>query len=300
MNNVPRFHIFGASGLLGSAMVSVCESSGRKYTPYSHSGFNSICFDISTSDFQIFSNRISANDFIINLAAVAQPSIVKINKEKANMVNVVGNSRLTNFAADVGCKYFFMSSVEVFDGSKWLLNEDAAKCPLNEYGRQKAQAEDNIQNHGHNNYVIGRTSWNVSSTNKGRCLVPFMIKALECDDAKMATDNIFTIASASETAMNIIRACESNLKGIVHIASPAPISRYDIATIIIQSFKAKLLNCQPCLFSDLIFQEPRSRLNVLDVSRSIREFEAEYSEPEKIISARINELNTLNQRLNLV
>jgi dTDP-4-dehydrorhamnose reductase len=229
----------------------------------------------------------------VNLAAIAQPILVYKNEEYANLINVIGNQKLYNTAAEVGCKYFFMSSVEVFDGTSSSLKEEDPKNPINAYGKQKAIAEDYILNHTYDNYVIARTSWNVSSTRVGRCLVPFMIKLLRVDDAKMAIDNIFTIASAQETARVIIESLVSDFRGIVHIASPDPISRYAIAEIIIRNSSAAGLACKPCLFKDIKFIEPRSRMNVLNVAKSINMLNAIYSEPATIIERRVHEINKL-------
>ena len=286
----PTFHIFGASGLLGSALVRKCNEKNINVCQYSRTASGTNQFDLVSSDSKIV-NQIRPIDFIVNLAAVSQPMLVSNNTQYAKSVNVYGNQRLHRIALLAGCKYFFMSSVEVFDGTEPALLEDTPKNPINEYGKQKASAEDYILNYGYSNYVIARTSWNVSSTNRGRCLVTFMIKALELDNAKMATDNIFTIASAQETAEIIVRSMLTDYRGIVHIASPKPVSRYEIAEIIIKSYSGRGLSCQPCFFKDLVFKEPRSRLNILDVTNSIQNLKAVYSDPESILLRRIAELN---------
>lgn len=285
-----RFHIFGSTGLLGSALVSRCKEKRINICQYSRTGSGTNKFDLASSDSKLI-NQVRPIDFIVNLAAVAQPMLVSKNTEYARIINVSGNQRLHRIAVLAGCKYFFMSSVEVFDGTESALHEESPKNPINEYGRQKACAEDYIINHGYDNYVIARTSWNVSSTSRGRCLVTFMIRALELDNAKMATDNIFTIASAQETADVIIRAMTTDYRGIVHIASPKPISRYEIAEKIIKNYSGGGLSCQPCLFKDLVFKEPRSRFNVLDVSNSVQNLKAVYTDPESILLRRIAELN---------
>lgn len=286
----PTFHIFGASGLLGSALVRMCNKKNINVCQYSRTASGTNQFDLVSSDSKLV-NEIKPIDCIVNLAAVSQPMLVSNNTEYAERVNVYGNQRLHRIALLAGCKYFFMSSVEVFDGTEPAFLEDSPKNPINEYGKQKASAEDYIINHGYGNYVIARTSWNVSATSRGRCLVTFMIGALELDNAIMATDNIFTIASAQETADVIISAVTTNYRGIVHIASPKPISRYEIAEKIIKNYSGGGLSCQPCLFKDLVFKEPRSRFNVLDVSNSIQNLKAIYTDPESILLRRIAELN---------
>jgi len=291
MSIKPTFHIFGATGLIGSALAIECKNKDYDVCLYSASGNGSSKLDIAKDDLTYILKHIKTSDYIVNLAAVAQPMTVNRDKEYAYLINVVGNQKLFACAAEIGCKYFFMSSVEVFDGRNWSLTEETPKNPINEYGRQKATAEDFLLSHSYDNYVIGRTSWNVSTTNTGRCLVPFMIDSLRLPGAKMATDNIFTIASAVETSRVIIKSLVSNFNGLLHIASPEPISRFEIAQIIMSSYLPGGLACKPCSFQDIEFNEPRSRLNILNVDKSQHELNAFYSKPRKIIEKRVHELN---------
>ncbi len=293
MKTNPIFHIFGATGLIGSALAIECKKKHYDVCLYSSSGFGTERFDLVNDDYNIIMEKIKPTDYIVNLAAIAQPMLVNKNKEYANLVNVIGNQKLYTCAAEVGCKYFFMSSVEVFDGKNSSLSENSSKNPINEYGRQKAISEDYILNHSYDNHVIARTSWNVSSTNTGRCMISFMIASLKLEGARMATDNIFTIASAQETSKVILESLVSDFRGLIHIASPEPISRYDIAKIIINNYSLRDLKCKPCLFRDINFKEPRSRLNILNVNKSMQILNAVYSKPVNIIEKRVCEINSL-------
>jgi len=288
---LPTFHIFGGGGLLGSSLAEVCKETGRKHKKYSKSGRDCIKLDITKAEDLIKLVNASHNDFIVNLAAIAQPTEVYRNRLSAEKINVGGNTNLVNYSRMVGCKYFFMSSVEVFDGTQEKVDENTATSPLNEYGRQKVASEKYILRNMDENYVIGRTSWNISRYGYGRCFIEFMINALEKVDAKMAVDNIFTVGDSRETAMNIILALESEFSGILHIASPSPITRYEVAEIIMRHCKYKELSCTPCKFDDLDFEEKRSRINVLDTHKSITELGAIYSDPRSLIVSRVLDLN---------
>lgn len=288
---MPKIHIFGGTGLLGTALVEVCTKLSLDCITYSSSKLADKQIDISDKD--AFKNLPfpRKEDYVINLAAIAQPAIVFHNKNLAYKVNVLGNENIALWALGRIKAFFYMSSVEVFDGSKSTWKESDQVCPLNIYGSQKAESESFIKKNFHDRYIIGRTSWNISSNNVGRCLVDTMINSLKQDNARMAVDNIFTIASARETAINIIKALDSEFSGIVHLASPSPISRYEIAKIIIDNFDDKSISCKKCKFSDLKFSEPRSLNNVLDTSLSIRTINACYSDPVSIIINKVISLN---------
>ena len=107
----------------------------------------------------------------------------------------------------------------------------------------------------------------------------------------MATDNIFTIASSLETAKNILIAIESDQIGLVHIASPKPISRFELATHVARCFGSRIFSFDACLFEDLKLREPRGRENILDTSKSVRAFGAEYSDPYDIVAEKVNLLS---------
>ena len=291
MNLNPTFHIFGSSGLLGSALCLECKSKNKSVIKYSFSGADSIKIDIC--DFSNLNNISHPNpgDYIINLAAIAQPQKVYQDKLKAYAVNVGGSENLATFAEERGCKYFLMSSVEVFGRDLTILTESDKPQPINEYGRQKLEAEINTMNHDQLKSVVARTSWNVSMNGIGRCLVDVMIDSLSSKNARMAVDNYFTIASSKETAANIIKCLESDFHGIVHIASPSPISRFDIADTIVKASRLNNLHFSPCHFSDLEISSHRSRLNILDTKLSILKFNAKYSDPRSIIIEKVIKMN---------
>tara|TARA_B100000886_G_scaffold339982_1_gene307254 strand:- start:172 stop:1044 length:873 start_codon:yes stop_codon:yes gene_type:complete len=285
-----KVHIFGGTGLLGSNLAKVCELGKIPYITYSRFGPADINIDISQKKSFKELPKPSSRDYVVNLAAIAQPGKVFNDPKKAYEINVLGSKNIIDWTESKCKAFFYMSSVEVFDGSKIFYEEDSIVCPLNLYGQQKAESENYINTHYKSRYIIGRTSWNISNNNVGRCLIDVMLKSLSQKGAKMATDNIFTIASAYETATNIMKCLDSEFSGTIHIASPTPISRYEIAKLIIDNHHNKLLGCEPCLFSDLSFIEARSKRNVLKTSLSIEKFNASYSDPEAIILKKVFEL----------
>lgn len=285
-------HIFGGTGLLGTSLKEVCIALNINFLTYSRSKSANIQLDISNpSDFSRIPRPLS-DDYVVNLAAIAQPSLVFKNPDKAYLINVIGNNNILNWSGGYPRNYFFMSSVEVFDGSEDSYNESSIVSPLNIYGKQKVEAEKFTEKISLDKYIIGRTSWNISNNSIGRCLIDVMLDSLKKPNAIMAVDNIFTIASAYETACNILRALNADFSGTVHIASPTPISRYEIAELIVGTLSDCNLACEPCSFEDLKFEEPRSKRNILDTSLSLKSFEAQYSDPKAII---IKKLLTLNR-----
>ena len=282
-------HIFGANGLIGSALACLLKESGRSFVKYSRqANCQANAIDISDKDGVQGLKGVRENDIVVNLAAIAQPTEVYRNKAAAYRVNVEGNRNLMLLAKNRGCKYFYMSSVEVFNGNKVAYSESDKTCPINEYGRQKKESEEEILGSYAGNSVIGRTSWNVSWTGQGRCFVDFMVNMLGEEHCVLAKDNLFTISCAMETAKVIISSLDLDFSGILHIASPQSISRVEVGQLIIDYLpELKDLKFTECLFDDILFEESRSRLNVLDTSLSFELTKVEYSKPYDIIRRKL-------------
>ena len=288
----PTLHIFGSTGALGSALIACCEGDGWPYKAYSKSG-NFGTYPINLADPKSLGTVAAPNsgDWVVNLAACAQPAKVFASASEAYLINVQASEALCRWAQKNRCKYLLLSSVEVFDGESSPYTESSPVGPINEYGRQKARAEDFVSRHSGDSSLIVRTSWNISMTGIGRCLVEVTLDSLRAPDARMATDNIFTIASSLETAKNILIAIESDQIGLVHIASPKPISRFELATHVARCFGSRIFSFDACLFEDLKLREPRGRENILDTSKSVRAFGAEYSDPYDIVAEKVNLLS---------
>ena len=286
-------HIFGASGLIGSSLKRLCKNNGIPHITYASSKKEDIDYALDIRNESNFNklDNISSNDVVVNLAAIANPSLVFKNPKLSEDINVKGNKNILNWTKKNNAKFVFMSSVEVFDGENNSYKENDVTNPINLYGKQKEISEKYIINDYIDNSIIARTSWNISDNGIGRCLVDVTISSLLKKNAKMATDNVFTISSANETAENLLKIIYKNITGIIHIASPSPITRYEIADLIKRNINIQKLDFSPCKFRDLEFGEPRSRINVLDTALSVKNANCEYSDPRSIILKKIIKLN---------
>ena len=237
-------HIFGASGLIGTSLKRICDLKGIPNITYSSFKKDNIDYalDIRFKDNFESLNNISSEDIVVNLAAIANPSIVFKEPKLSTEINIEGNRNILNWTMRNNAKFVFMSSVEVFNGELNSYKEEDPTNPINLYGKQKEASEKEIIKNYLKNSLITRTSWNISDNGIGRCLVDVTLKSLKESNAKMAIDNIFTISSATETAENLLRLIIRKMKGIVHIASPSPISRYEIAELIKNNIDIEDLN----------------------------------------------------------
>lgn len=127
--------IFGASGLLGKALVR--EWIGDEVVPLSSR-------DADIRDAEAVGRVVgqARADWIILSAAYTDVDGCETNQELAFSVNRDGALNVARAARRAGSKLLFLSSDYVFDGKKSSPYEtDDARNPQSVYGRSKAEAE---------------------------------------------------------------------------------------------------------------------------------------------------------------
>ena len=258
--------MIGGSGLIGSNLNSFLLKKQFKviatYAKNSLSGM--VKFDFTKDELKNTFKDLSKDDIFIILSAYSNPSWIAENKEKAYDLNVNHTINLINEISKIGSKIYFMSSVEIFDGTSQINFETTKPNPLNFYGKTKLQVElylkENIKN-----YHIIRTGWNVGINLKSRCVVSLTYNSLLKDGAKMAKDNSFTITHVEDLSEAISKIIFSNEKKILHLCSSEIITRTKLADQIIKISKnADKMSYREATFSDIHYNEPRSKLNNLN------------------------------------
>ena len=111
--------MIGGSGLIGSNLNSFLLKKQFKviatYAKNSLSGM--VKFDFTKDELQNTFKDLSKDDIFIILSAYSNPSWIAENKEKAYDLNVNHTINLINEISKIGSKIYFMSSVEIFDGT---------------------------------------------------------------------------------------------------------------------------------------------------------------------------------------
>ena len=260
-----RIIIIGGSGLIGSSLNNVLLKDGFKViSTYTKNALpNMVKFDFTKDRLSKISHKFNDRDIFIILSAYSNPSWIAENKDETYNLNVRSTINLINQISDIGAKIFFMSSVEIFDGSSEFNLENTKPNPLNYYGETKLLIEKYLQEKC-KNYHILRTGWNVGINLKSRCVITLTYKTLLNNGAKMAIDNTFTITHVDDLTNIISKILFSNDKDILHLCSPEIISRNKLAELVIQmSNKGKRMKYKEVLFSDIFYNEPRAKLNNL-------------------------------------
>ena len=287
-----RILIVGGSGLIGSHITKKCEDLKINFlsTYFSKKKFSyQKKFDLNQNN--NMPDIVQNDDIVIYCSAYANPNYVYKNKENSYKFNVTNTIKFFEQIKNKANKIFFLSSVEVFDGKKGDYKEHDIRKPLNFYGKTKYEVEDYIKNNL-KNFCIIRTGWNIGMDPNDRCVIKLTYENLLKNDAKMANDNYFTITNVEDFANNLLKILFKIDDEILHLSSDQKISRTDLADYIISKSSHKLkMKYKSVKFSDIIFEEPRSRLNDLNNDLSKNKYKLNFSNPYKTLDKKIKILD---------
>src|ERR1700724_3138505 len=147
-----RITIFGATGLLGKALIS-------EWTDDSVTGFSSADGDIRDAQSVLELVRRSQPDWIVLAAAYTDVDGCETNRDLAFDVNCRGAVNVAQAARQQGARLLFLSTDYVFDGTKTTpYTTDDPRAPRSVYGKSKAEAEERLRELLPDCCIV-RTSW---------------------------------------------------------------------------------------------------------------------------------------------
>jgi dTDP-4-dehydrorhamnose reductase len=221
-----RVTIFGASGLLGKALMQ--EWNGDTLT-----GLTSHGADIRDADRVLHVVKESEPQWIVLAAAYTDVDGCESNAERAFAVNRDGALNVARAALQTGARLLFLSSDYVFDGSKTIPYETGdARNPQSVYGRTKAEAEIELLKLMPE-CCIARTSWLFGAG--GKCFPDTILKLAASRPAlDVVNDQRGSPTFAVDLARAIMQLCRKDVRGIVHITNEGDCTWFDFAEQIVR------------------------------------------------------------------
>jgi len=203
-----RITIFGATGLLGKALV-------QEWKDDEITGLSSKDADLRNAGQVAQAIKLSRPDWIVLAAAYTDVDGCEKNSQLAFEVNFRGAVNVAKAAKEFSSRLLFLSTDYVFDGAKTTPYETTDHmAPLSVYGRSKAQAEAALAELLPECCIV-RTSWLFGRG--GRCFPDTILKlAAEREEISVVDDQRGSPTYAPDLAQAIVQLCRKRANGIVH------------------------------------------------------------------------------------
>jgi dTDP-4-dehydrorhamnose reductase len=253
-----RITIFGASGLLGNALMR--EWSGDALT-----GLSSRDADIRDAKRVQQAVRETRPEWIVLAAAYTDVDGCEGNPDLAFAVNRDGAVNVATAAKLAGARLVFLSSDYVFDGKKATPYESGdARNPQSVYGRTKAEAEIRLLELMPGCCIV-RTSWLFGIG--GKCFPDTILKLAASRPAlDVVNDQRGSPTYAVDLARAIIQLCRKGATGIVHATNSGNCTWFEFAQEIVRS-AGLATTVRPVSSQQMARPAPRPAYSVLSPNR---------------------------------
>ncbi|MBI4963464.1 MAG: sugar nucleotide-binding protein [Desulfomonile tiedjei] len=154
--SAPVTLVVGSDGLVGRALLSHLRRAGRSAVGTTRRAemVGEACLPLDLSqDLSQWQCPFPVKVAVL-CAGVTSLDVCRKNPENTELVNVRSLTTLARNLASQGAFVIFLSTNQVFDGSVAFRHEDDAYCPVTEYGRQKARAEQEIARLGNAAVIV--------------------------------------------------------------------------------------------------------------------------------------------------
>lgn len=211
-------------------------------------------------------------DVVINAAAYTNVDGAERNIDEAYMVNVTGARNVALMAQEMGIRLIHISTDYVFGGEENRerpYGESEVTCPINAYGRTKAEGESEVLRH---NGIVVRTSWLYSPWGKNFCRT-ILRNAKIRNTLRVVDDQCGTPTSAISLARALIgiveRGAYKAMEGIYHYTNMGETTWYAFACEIIARSNIEGCNITPCSSDEWPAEAQRPHYSCLDTERMI-------------------------------
>ena len=195
--------------------------------------------------------------YVIHTAALTAVADCYRDPDAATRLNATGTGILAEATADVGGRFVFTSTDMVFDGDHAPYGETAEPSPSSVYGHSKLAGERETCRFDRSLVVRIPLMYGFPAVPRETTYTRQVAALRAGEPLKLFTDEFRTPAWLGDAARALIGLARSEYAGLIHIAGPERMSRYDIVAGI-----ARHLGIQnPHLdkISRLAFESPEPR-----------------------------------------
>jgi len=254
--------ITGANGMLGSALCEVFHRNNFVYALHR----DKVCFVACSKDYsfdltdtkkmQKCFDQIKP-DFVIHCAGLINLDLCEKEYKLAYEANVNQTEKIAKWCSKE-VKLVYISTDQVYGGSKDHSEKNTNLRPLNQYGKTKLQGELKVQELS-NDSIIVRTNifgWNIKPTRVSSA--EWIYNSLKNGKGiRLFTDYTISPIYTKELAIIIIRLLEMDFSGIVNVGSSKTCTKYEFGRRLAENFNFDNSLILKGSIKDHNFQAPR-------------------------------------------
>ena len=242
-----RLFLTGASGLLGSNFSAVAAHAGHEVIGsvgrWRGAPITGLArqLQLELRDGAALATAIHAArpDAIVNCAAVSDPAQCEREPERTVTLNVELPRQLAALAQELGVRFVHISTEQVFDGTRAPYRVGDPVAPLNQYARQKAEAERVVLAAAPAQTAVVRAPLLMGNSPGGRRAVHerLLLDWSEGRVTHLFTDEIRQVAMADNLGAVLLELCaRRELCGVFQWAGAEPVSRHWLGLAIAARF----------------------------------------------------------------
>ncbi|MCH7926760.1 MAG: SDR family oxidoreductase [Candidatus Dadabacteria bacterium] len=253
--------VIGGSGELGYQIIRNSDSWKTFSTYHSNNlelkNLKSFKLDIRNKD-EVEDLITRLKPHVVINCAVSDRSIKNIANEDDKKIAIVkGALNIARSCNKIGCRSVFISTDLVFDGKKGNYTESDTPNSLMSYGRYKAQMERELLELDYDLAVV-RTSLIITLEPIGH-QVSWIVNSLKNNvELNLFTDEYRSAIFGQDLAKAILELAENDYTGIINIAGPEALNRYQLGMNIANHFRLDTNMLKPVKAEDLGIERPLS------------------------------------------
>lgn len=257
-----RIVIFGAGGLVGSALTAQATERGRAVLALTSS-------QCDVTDPNAPEEFIESGDVVVNCAAYTRVDDAEADEAAAAAVNTTGAENLAWACARAGAEFIHISTDYVFAGTQrhpYEIDDDTA--PLSVYGRTKLAGEFAVLTAMPSAHVV-RSSWIYQGANGGDFVAVMRRKAAGDEFVDVVADQIGSPTYVGDLVGALLEVADGSIEeSVLHAANQGEASRFDQAQAVFELVGADPQRVRPVDSSRHPRPAPRPAYSALSGVRS--------------------------------
>lgn len=269
-----RVLITGGSGFLGGYLVQLATKDFEVYATYHKNpvGFEEVQWrQLDLRNALEVKNLLGEirPEAIIHNAAAADIDFCEREKSLAKAINYYGTIALAEEGQQLGSKLIFVSTDNVFKGDQSFYREDARPEPINYYGETKLLAEETISKTCED-FIIARAALIYGKpVANGNSFSEWIFNNLKAGKyVPVYVDQFRTPVHVVNLAEALLELAVMDWRGIIHLAGPQRMSRYEFANIFCEIFGFSKKYLEMTYMKDAVSAAKRPVDLSLDITRA--------------------------------